>query len=73
VVGLEQLDNRAGTSPSEGVPAARGPLGVRLVYGSSTGRGLHYNLTSAFAHTPVWLSGNSAVAIQNLMEDGARG
>jgi malate synthase len=46
-------------------------LDVRTAEGSNTERGLRDNLYVAVAYTAVWLSGNGAVAIHNLMEDAA--
>lgn len=46
-------------------------LDVRSAEGSNTERGLRTNLEVAVAYTAVWLSGNGAVAIHNLMEDAA--
>ena len=46
-------------------------LDVRSATGSNTEQGLRNNLEVAVAYTAVWLSGNGAVAIHNLMEDAA--
>jgi len=46
-------------------------LDVRSATGSNTEAGLRDNLYVAVAYTAVWLSGNGAVAIHNLMEDAA--
>src|SRR5215216_6044870 len=46
-------------------------LDVRSAEGSNTEQGLRNNLYVAVAYVAVWLSGNGAVAIQNLMEDAA--
>ena len=46
-------------------------LDVRSAEGSNTAHGLRDNLYVAVAYTAVWLSGNGAVAIHNLMEDAA--
>jgi malate synthase len=46
-------------------------LDVRSAKGSNTEQGLRNNLYVAVAYTAVWLSGNGAVAIHNLMEDAA--
>jgi malate synthase len=46
-------------------------LDVRSADGSNTERGLRDNLYVAVAYMAVWLSGNGAVAIHNLMEDAA--
>ena len=46
-------------------------LDVRSAEGSNTEHGLRDNLYVAVAYTAVWLSGNGAVAIHNLMEDAA--
>ncbi len=46
-------------------------LDVRSASGSNTLTGLRTNLYVALAYTAVWLSGNGAVAIHNLMEDAA--
>ncbi|WP_334173467.1 malate synthase A [Sinomonas sp.] len=46
-------------------------LDVASTEGVATEEGLHLNLYVAVAYTAVWLSGNGAVAIHNLMEDAA--
>lgn len=46
-------------------------LDVRSADGSVTEAGLRSNLYVAMAYVAVWLSGNGAVAIHNLMEDAA--
>ena len=46
-------------------------LDVGSAEGSNTEQGLRNNLYVAVAYTAVWLSGNGAVAIHNLMEDAA--
>lgn len=46
-------------------------LDVSSAEGSNTEAGLRNNLAVAVAYTAVWLSGNGAVAIHNLMEDAA--
>ncbi len=46
-------------------------LDVRSAEGSNTEHGLRDNLYVAVAYVAVWLSGNGAVAIHNLMEDAA--
>ena len=46
-------------------------LDVASVEGSATEAGLRNNLYVAVAYIAVWLSGNGAVAIHNLMEDAA--
>jgi malate synthase len=46
-------------------------LDVASAGGEVTEAGLHANLYVAVAYTAVWLSGNGAVAIHNLMEDAA--
>lgn len=46
-------------------------LDVSTAGGSITEAGLRSNLYVAVAYTAVWLSGNGAVAIHNLMEDAA--
>jgi malate synthase len=46
-------------------------LDVRSAEGSNTEDGLRNNLYVAVAYIAVWLSGNGAVAIHNLMEDAA--
>lgn len=46
-------------------------LDVESAPGSVTEAGVHANLYVAVAYTAVWLSGNGAVAIHNLMEDAA--
>jgi malate synthase len=46
-------------------------LDVASAGGKVTEAGLRLNLYVAIAYTAVWLSGNGAVAIHNLMEDAA--
>jgi malate synthase len=46
-------------------------LDVSSAEGGNTEQGLRNNLEVAVAYTAVWLSGNGAVAIHNLMEDAA--
>ncbi len=46
-------------------------LDVSSAQGSNTEEGLRNNLYVAIAYTAVWLSGNGAVGINNLMEDAA--
>ncbi|WP_077488976.1 malate synthase A [Sinomonas mesophila] len=46
-------------------------LDVSSASGEATEAGLRLNLYVAVAYTAVWLSGNGAVAIHNLMEDAA--
>src|SRR5918994_1759506 len=46
-------------------------LDIRSAEGSNTEQGLRNNLYVAVAYVAVWLSGNGAVAIHNLMEDAA--
>ncbi|MET1155223.1 malate synthase A [Arthrobacter sp.] len=46
-------------------------LDVSSAQGEVTEAGLRLNLYVAVAYTAVWLSGNGAVAIHNLMEDAA--
>jgi malate synthase len=46
-------------------------LDVASASGSATETGLRTNLAVAVTYTAVWLSGNGAVAIHNLMEDAA--
>ena len=46
-------------------------LDVTSAEGANTEQGLRNNLYVAVAYTAVWLSGNGAVAIHNLMEDAA--
>ena len=50
---------------------AKDLLDVSTAEGSITEAGLRSNLYVAVAYTAVWLSGNGAVAIHNLMEDAA--
>ncbi|MBD8042545.1 malate synthase A [Arthrobacter sp. Sa2BUA2] len=50
---------------------AKDLLNVTTAQGSITEAGLRSNLYVAVAYTAVWLSGNGAVAIHNLMEDAA--
>jgi len=46
-------------------------LDLASAAGRATEAGLRTNLYVAIAYTAVWLSGNGAVAIHNLMEDAA--
>ncbi|MBP2413003.1 malate synthase [Arthrobacter stackebrandtii] len=46
-------------------------LDIASAAGSATEAGLRLNLYVAVAYTAVWISGNGAVAIHNLMEDAA--
>jgi malate synthase len=46
-------------------------LDVSSAQGDNTEQGLRNNLEVAVAYTAVWISGNGAVAIHNLMEDAA--
>lgn len=46
-------------------------LDVASAQGQNTAVGLRNNLSVAVTYTAVWLSGNGAVAIHNLMEDAA--
>jgi len=46
-------------------------LDIRSAQGQVTEAGLRLNLYVAVAYTAVWISGNGAVAIHNLMEDAA--
>ncbi|MFI5085988.1 MAG: malate synthase A [Actinomycetales bacterium] len=46
-------------------------LDIASAGGTATEAGLHLNLYVAVAYTAVWISGNGAVAIHNLMEDAA--
>ena len=62
-----QLDRQRARSRS---PPAQ-LLDVASAEGSNTEAGLRSNLEVAVAYTAVWLSGNGAVAIHNLMEDAA--
>ena len=74
----EVFDGVLGTRPNQ-LDKLRGDLqvtaeqllDVRSADGSNTERGLRDNLYVAVAYIAVWLSGNGAVAIHNLMEDAA--
>jgi malate synthase len=46
-------------------------LDIESASGTVTEAGLRLNLYVAVAYTAVWISGNGAVAIHNLMEDAA--
>ncbi len=46
-------------------------LDIASARGGNTETGLRNNLYVAIAYTAVWLSGNGAVGIHNLMEDAA--
>jgi malate synthase len=46
-------------------------LDIESAQGTVTEAGLRLNLYVAVAYTAVWISGNGAVAIHNLMEDAA--
>ncbi|MEO6531277.1 MAG: malate synthase A [Specibacter sp.] len=56
--------------PEVSVTAAQ-LLDIPSAQGSATEAGLRLNLYVAVAYTAVWISGNGAVAIHNLMEDAA--
>jgi malate synthase len=62
-----QLDRQR---PEVSVTAAE-LLDVSSAQGANTEEGLRNNLEIAVAYTAVWISGNGAVAIHNLMEDAA--
>jgi malate synthase len=62
-----QLDRQR---PEVAVTAAQ-LLDVASAGGEVTEAGLRNNLSIAVAYTAVWLSGNGAVALHNLMEDAA--
>jgi malate synthase len=62
-----QLDRRR----DEVQVTAKQLLDVRSAEGSNTEKGLRDNLYVAVSYIAVWLSGNGAVAIHNLMEDAA--
>jgi len=62
-----QLDRQR---PEVSVTAER-LLDIRSAQGQVTEAGLRLNLYVAVAYTAVWISGNGAVAIHNLMEDAA--
>lgn len=62
-----QVDRRR---PEVQVTAAQ-LLDVASAGGEVTEAGLRTNLSVAVAYTAVWLSGNGAVALHNLMEDAA--
>ena len=59
-----------GSGPRSSVTAAE-LLDVASATGGNTEAGLRSNLEVAVAYTAVWLSGNGAVGIHNLMEDAA--
>jgi malate synthase len=46
-------------------------LDIASAHGTVTEAGMRLNLYVAVAYTAVWISGNGAVAIHNLMEDAA--
>ncbi|UOQ90037.1 malate synthase A [Agromyces endophyticus] len=63
--------NQLGKQRPEVEVTAAQLLDVASAGGDVTEKGLHDNLYVAVAYTAVWLSGNGAVAIHNLMEDAA--
>ncbi|WP_427016870.1 malate synthase A [Pseudarthrobacter sp. P1] len=63
--------NQLGKQRPEVTVTAEDLLDVASADGTVTEAGLHLNLYVAVAYTAVWLSGNGAVAIHNLMEDAA--
>ncbi|MBG6084643.1 malate synthase A [Zhihengliuella flava] len=74
----EVFDAELGSEPNQVVRqrddvtvTAEQLLDVASAPGSVTEAGLRANLYVAVAYTAVWLSGNGAVAIHNLMEDAA--
>jgi malate synthase len=74
----EVFDGVLGTQPNqldrqrdEVTVTAQDLLDVSSAKGSNTLTGLRVNLYVALKYTAVWLSGNGAVAIHNLMEDAA--
>ncbi|QXQ10295.1 malate synthase A [Paeniglutamicibacter sp. Y32M11] len=75
---VEVFDSVLGTKPNqldrqrpEVNVTAEQLLDVASAPGSVTEAGVNANLYVAVAYTAVWLSGNGAVAIHNLMEDAA--
>ena len=75
----EVFDAVLGDRPEPAGPAAPGRrrsppdqlLDIASANGTVTEAGLRLNLYVAVAYTAVWISGNGAVAIHNLMEDAA--
>ena len=77
-IAMEVFDEVLGSKPNQ-IDKLRpdvsvGPadlLDVQSAGGTATLEGLRLNLYVAIAYTAVWLGGNGAVAIHNLMEDAA--
>lgn len=75
---MEVFDQVLGDAPNQ-VPRTRPEvhvtaeqlLDIESAPGDATEAGLRGNLYVSIAYTAVWLSGNGAVAIHNLMEDAA--
>ena len=68
---LGEKPNQVDRLRDDVVVTAADLLDVTTAEGSITEAGLRSNLYVAVAYTAVWLSGNGAVAIHNLMEDAA--
>ncbi|MGW9632268.1 malate synthase A [Agromyces sp. NPDC055520] len=68
---LGDRENQLDRQRPEVAVTARELLDVASTGGEVTEAGLHANLSVAVVYTAVWLSGNGAVAIHNLMEDAA--
>ena len=68
---LGEQPNQVGKLREDVNVSAKDLLDVSTAEGSITEAGLRSNLYVAVAYTAVWLSGNGAVAIHNLMEDAA--
>lgn len=68
---LGERPNQLDRQRSEVSVTADQLLDVVSASGSATEVGLRTNLAVAVTYTAVWLSGNGAVAINNLMEDAA--
>ncbi|MCX6497549.1 MAG: malate synthase A [Arthrobacter sp.] len=68
---LRARSNQLDRQRPEVVVTAAQLLDIASAGGTATEAGLRLNLYVAVAYTAVWLSGNGAVAIHNLMEDAA--
>ena len=68
---LGDQPNQLGRQRDDVQVTAEQLLDISSAKGANTLTGLRANLYVALAYTAVWLSGNGAVAIHNLMEDAA--
>jgi malate synthase len=68
---LGEAQNQLGKQRPDVSVTAADLLNMNIEGGSVTEEGVRSNLYVAVAYVAVWLSGNGAVAIRNLMEDAA--